>query len=183
VPPVCSAPDPDNPHCFDCTKNGLETDVDCGGDSCPPCSEGDACNTGADCDTLVCFSGQCGPPSVGGCGQLDPENPDCNDCTKNGPETDVDCGGDSCAPCLLGEGCEVDADCATRACQQGACVTEVPGCNPVDPENPNCGDCTQNGVETDVDCGGDACGPCPPGKACVNDADCAELVCDAGTCL
>jgi hypothetical protein len=55
--------------------------------------------------------------------------------------------------------------------------------------NPTCADCFKDGLETDVDCGGDDCAPCGPGKGCKDDADCAlgttcrpDAACATGTC-
>ena len=70
-----------------------------------------------------------------------------------GTETDVDCGGDSCGPCGLGEGCEDDLDCADGLCVEGTCLTEV-GCgNGLCDDNEtlitcpfDCRDCDANGV-------------------------------------
>lgn len=36
---------------------------------------------------------------------------------------------------------------------------------------------SQNGDETDVDCGGSSCSPCPSGSACLVDTDCAYNNC------
>ncbi|MBK8257643.1 MAG: hypothetical protein IPK82_33855 [Polyangiaceae bacterium] len=47
--------------------------------------------------------------------------PDCLDAEHNGAETDVDCGGPDCAPCLEGSMCEVDADCLSTVCSEGTC--------------------------------------------------------------
>ena len=47
---------------------------------------------------------------------------------------------------------------------------------------PTCEDATLNGDETDMDCGG-SCVPCPRGKGCETDEDCATHVCSAeGLC-
>ncbi|MCY1013711.1 hypothetical protein OV079_50935 [Nannocystis pusilla] len=43
---VCHAPD-----CFDGGKNGLETDIDCGGASCEACEAGQSCEVGDDCQS------------------------------------------------------------------------------------------------------------------------------------
>lgn len=182
VPP-CAAVDPANPSCGDCTKNGLETGIDCGGDACPPCDTGEACVVDGDCVTGNCSGGQCGPAKPPGCSPLDADNPSCGDCTTNGLESDTDCGGDACPPCAVGHLCDVDADCATGNCVGGLCGAAVPPvCSPLDPFNATCADCTKNGLETGVDCGGDSCAPCPSGGGCTNDADCASAACSGGTC-
>jgi hypothetical protein len=45
--------------CTDSVLNGGETDVDCGGPDCAPCSLGSNCNVGEDCQTLRCDNGVC----------------------------------------------------------------------------------------------------------------------------
>ena len=78
---VCQAPS-----FGDRVTNGDKTGADRGG-TCPPCSPGMACLVAKDCASLSCDSSQhlC-------------VDPGCTDMTKNGQETDVDCGGPSCAP-------------------------------------------------------------------------------------
>ncbi len=48
----------------------------------------------------------------------------CTNGIKDGDETDVDCGG-RCAPCGVGQGCGVDAGCATGTCLAGVCCKAV----------------------------------------------------------
>jgi len=45
----------------------------------------------------------------------------------------------------------------------------------------SCSDTTQNGSETDIDCGG-TCGPCATGKHCGGNGDCSSFVCTDGVC-
>src|SRR5579872_3323684 len=73
-------PTPPAPTCMDGVKNGMETDVDCGGPVCGPCAAGKACTAATDCTTAVCQGNLCVAAS-------------CMDGVKNGDETDVDCGG------------------------------------------------------------------------------------------
>jgi len=47
------------PSCSDGTKNGTETDLDCGG-MCGACAVGKVCTTGGDCANGTCFAGTCG---------------------------------------------------------------------------------------------------------------------------
>lgn len=86
-------------------------------------------------------------------------------------ESDLDCGGEDCHGCGLGERCKEERDCALP----GSCIADrcqVPGC-----END-----AKDGEETGVDCGG-ACKGCPFGQPCVLPTDCDSGVCDeAGTC-
>jgi gliding motility-associated-like protein len=73
------------PSCSDGILNGNETDIDCGGPTCPPCANcfdgiQNGTETGIDC------GGSCTTPCHCGNGILD------------GDETAIDCGG-SCGPC------------------------------------------------------------------------------------
>ena len=103
--------------CGDGLKNGVETDVDCGGDSgCPPCDDDLGCDIAADCVSGVCESMKCQPAA-------------CDDTVKNGDETAVDCGG-ACAPaktCADGDGCESAVDCTSGVCTEMACAAPVCG--------------------------------------------------------
>ncbi|MBM4320779.1 MAG: hypothetical protein FJ125_12715, partial [Deltaproteobacteria bacterium] len=108
---VCQAPS-----CGDGVRNGAETDVDCGGGTCGGCANGRACRNeqgAVDCLSKVCRGALCQVPA-------------CNDQTKNGSETDVDCGGadPGCARCAVGRRCLVDGDCQYR-CRDGVCVDKV----------------------------------------------------------
>lgn len=51
--------------CRNMVKDGSETDVDCGGSTCPDCAQGKVCLTGGDCLSGVCTpgipTGACGP--------------------------------------------------------------------------------------------------------------------------
>jgi hypothetical protein len=46
----------------------------------------------------------------------------CQNGTKDGDETDVDCGGATCGACELRRSCARAADCATGTCEVGACA-------------------------------------------------------------
>jgi len=74
--------------------------------------------------------------------------PTCANGVLNPGETDVDCGGPTCAPCGTGDTCLVGADCTSGVCPLGICVA------------PACNDGVKNGSETAVDCGG-SCSACP----------------------
>ena len=71
--------------CNDGVKSGKETDIDCGGSTCPACADGKVCNIGKDCTSGVCPNGICQVPT-------------CTDQVKNGDEKNIDCGR-SCPPC------------------------------------------------------------------------------------
>lgn len=50
--------------CADGVKNGNETDIDCGGGTCPACTPGHACMVNADCLSGICTAmGMCAPPN------------------------------------------------------------------------------------------------------------------------
>ena len=89
----------------------------------------------------------------------------CFDTNKDSAETDTDCGGVCVTKygktCNTGETCVDDTDCTSAICDSETllCVT--------------CEDGVKNGKETDVDCGGDDCGACPPNDDCLDDGDCA----------
>ena len=51
------------PSCSDHVKNGAETDVDCGGGQCAPCSDQKSCNDPSDCVSKVCINHICQPPT------------------------------------------------------------------------------------------------------------------------
>jgi hypothetical protein len=96
-----------DPQCFNNAKDGMETDVDCGG-PCGPCNDGQNCGTEPDfCKSGVCINGTC-------------RMPECGDFVKNADETDNDCGG-SCKPCASTKGCLIHADCANGECSSGKC--------------------------------------------------------------
>jgi len=43
------------PSCTDGVQNGMESDVDCGGGICPPCSTGERCRVLGDCESNDCL--------------------------------------------------------------------------------------------------------------------------------
>jgi hypothetical protein len=63
----------------------------------------------------------------------------CTDGIINRAETDVDCGGDTCAKCTVGKMCERDRDCITRECSRsGICVnSSVPANTTTSPPSLN----------------------------------------------
>lgn len=97
-------------------------------------------------------------------------NTACADSAKNGKETDVDCGGTECTPCIDGKACVANTDCAGGFCDKGLCSTA------------SCTDSDTNGKETDVDCGGDTCAKCNIGKRCKAGTDCVSGTCNVEAC-
>jgi hypothetical protein len=111
---TCTAP---APTCTDGIKNGAETDIDCGGPTCPKCANGKNCAAHSDCAGGVCHQGIC-------------QSPSCTDGLQNEGETDVDCGGPNCPPCTAGKHCSQDSDCSQAgvvagSCQKIACQSNV----------------------------------------------------------
>ena len=162
--------------CGDGVQNGAETDLDCGGGSCPGCATGEGCFLQTDCTVGGCSGGICQPtcttnaqcPSgvcLGGFCRV----ANCADGAKNASETGVDCGGPSpyCVRCADGQPCDGSSDCASGVCSGGLC------------QAPSCSDGLKNGTETDVDCGGPGCPGCGLGKVCTAASDCQSSVCGA----
>jgi hypothetical protein len=58
------------------------------------------------------------PPTLRAAGE------NCFDGRLNGPESDVDCGGD-CVPCPLEARCQVARDCGSGRCADGSCAEQV----------------------------------------------------------
>jgi hypothetical protein len=142
------------PSCTDMTKNGSETDVDCGG-SCPTkCADGSMCLVNADCTSATCTNNVCAPAA-----------PTCMDGTKNGAETDTDCGGPTCGPCGNTKKCATNTDCLSLSCVGTMCAPTA------------CSNNVKDGSETSIDCGG-SCTKCTSGKPCLVNSDCLS-----GTCL
>jgi hypothetical protein len=56
------------------------------------------------------------------------ELPTCADGTANGAETDIDCGGSTCAACALGQLCIQASDCETGVCTAGVCAAAAGPC-------------------------------------------------------
>jgi hypothetical protein len=97
--------------CSDQVKNGDETDVDCGGPKCAPCEAGKQCLANSDCTSLICDE------KADSCVAAA-----CTDSVQNQGETDIDCGGGRCPPCVVGKTCLGAPDCASGLCQAGLCV-------------------------------------------------------------
>ena len=110
-----------------------------------------------------CASGTSGQDDDGGVG------------ADTSVQADAELPGDSS---VLVDG-EVLADSAVEADAEPAQDAEVE----IDAELPPvCDDGLMNGDETDVDCGGPDCDPCPDGDGCVDGTDCESGFCDGGIC-
>ncbi len=139
--------------CKNASKDGDETDLNCGGTHCPKCEIGLTCVENGDCVSAKCNSGKC---------------ISCMDGLQNGDESDVDCGGTCAGKCIDGNTCNVGGDCASNSCVGGKCIS--------------CMDGLKNGSETDVDCGGTCAGKCAVGKVCAGGGDCGSTFCAEGVC-
>jgi len=167
--------------CSNMLKDGSETDIDCGGPTCPHCASGKACVASSDCTTASCVGGVC-----------------------SGCNTNADCPGGTCdpilrqcvggcaAPKLICAGACVDvtsnpANCggcgvtcpAGLSCTNGMCSTVCPA------GQVRCGSTCSTLQSDPVNCG--ACGhTCLPSQACqaaicVNTApSCMDGVRDGG---
>ena len=145
------------PTCKDGVKNGVESDLDCGGTDCPKCDSSRACKLAADCVSGVCLD----PDGKGKKCQA----PTSTDMVKNGNETGVDCGGTGNPKCADGQGCATRDDCTSLYCLANVCTAPKPD------------DGVKDGNETDVDCGGPGAKPCADGLMCAIDTDCTSSVC------
>ncbi|MBD3163793.1 hypothetical protein GF323_01210 [Candidatus Woesearchaeota archaeon] len=85
-------------------------------------------------------------------------------------QADLSCGEDG--SCRIGESCSKNSNCLSGYCNEdGVC------------DYASCDDDVKNGNETDVDCGGGECDPCPDiGDSCGDDSDCASGACRNGIC-
>jgi endo-1,4-beta-D-glucanase Y len=145
--------------CTDATKNGSETDVDCGGTCSTKCAAGKACMAATDCSSGNCVGGLCQAASS------------CSDALKNGTESDVDCGGSCSTKCASGKMCKANTDCSTSTCVNGVCQAAA-----------TCTDGSLNGLETSVDCGGTTCPKCANSAVCKVNSDCSSNNCSGGVC-
>jgi hypothetical protein len=150
--------------CQDGAKDGTETDIDCGGTCSVKCADGKGCNVSGDCTSNHCSGagGTCLPVA-------------CFNTTKDGAETDVDCGGGTCPKCATGKACAASGDCTSTFCS----TMGTSQCEP----NAGCADGVVNNAETDKDCGGGTCNKCIYAKTCAANTDCASGLCDVGGTL
>lgn len=120
-----SPPPPANT-CSDGIQNGKETDVDCGGGSCPRCGVGKKCTSRNDCQTALCVGGVCKSCVNGGDCGLDTDgssNCACRD-SRNVPGmrycSNLNGGtsfpGDSCNNCTASQGCTAVDNGANSEC-------------------------------------------------------------------
>lgn len=134
------------PHCTNGTKDGGESDVDCGGPDCKGCDVGQKCKDDAHCANGICEQGVCcGTQCNGACRSCDGQD----NGGQNGVCAQANAGldpGKHCGDQGLGS-CDANGQCS---CTNGV----------------------KDGSETDVDCGGPDCPKCADGLGCGGNADC-----------
>ena len=131
--------------CTDAFADGVETDLDCGGNLCGGCGNGKKCLKSTDCASAFCDKGICAKTTCGDgltqgaeecddanlvdadvCSNACKLNPvNCSDKIQNGLETDVDCGPGTvqCPACKAGQKCKESSNCATGNCgTNGLCM-------------------------------------------------------------
>ena len=159
--------------CSDKRKNGGETDLDCGGGSCPTCPVGRTCGVNADCSSDLCIGETC--VVCGGQDQPCCANAACN----NG----LQCSGGSCsAPPCGGNG---QMCCNGNVCNNGLqCSGGFCGAPPCGGNGQMC--CNGNVCNNGFQCSGGFCGapPCGGnGQMCCNGNVCNNgLVCGGNIC-
>lgn len=117
--------------CTDTFKNGDETDIDCGGTQCAPCTQGKNCLATNDCLSAFCIDGVCCdsacdvvcaacnvPGFVGECAFVEKYGEDMSygageACTA--AEGEACTGGGFCSG-AVGKTCAANADCASTRC-------------------------------------------------------------------
>ncbi len=112
--PVCA----DNPDCDEAQECQGQMASYCGLSS-PTCQSDSDCTNGVCSDITPTYAER------GVC-----KSALCNDGAKNGSETDIDCGGDSCAACVASTGdsaqvCLTHTDCDSGLCSDGRCRPRI----------------------------------------------------------
>ena len=164
----------ENYDCVSCTggtKDGGETDIDCGGPTCTRCEDGLRCLTNLDCRSEQCHT------STGRCVSF-------TNGVKDGTESGVDCGGQAPRRCQLEAECSIDTD-----CQSGNCVwnsqLQMLRCTEPDAAA-QCWSGSLDGLETCIDGGGPIClafgRACDIGDGCGETADCRTGHCYQDIC-
>jgi len=94
--------------CTDTVESPGETDIDCGGLSCPGCENGEGCLVDGDCLSMDCGAALTCQES-------------CVDGELNQDESAIDCGG-VCPQCGVGIDCNEASDCVSGVCAgSGVC--------------------------------------------------------------
>jgi hypothetical protein len=143
--------------CSDLIKDGDETDVDCGGGTCPGCGGGKMCSSANDCaaDFPNCTKGVC---CNSACGAT------CYSCNSVG----------ECVAQPVGFGdptCPPDQACAPLGTAVPNCIGKAGA------------SCTANGFCLSQVCTAGHCAKSASGGACNTTADCATGTCTNFTCM
>ena len=118
---------------------------------------------------LACQSGNCAFDNFDGSGYFCAEANECvHDGSRYGKGYRLCNGNDWYKTCQVGSVWSEQVNCAF-SCSNGL------GCD-------NCFDGIKNQDETDIDCGGTLCDPCPDGKSCLVNSDCLSNFCNGGVC-
>jgi len=112
--------------CRDGIQNGEETDVDCGGSTCPACANGETCALPDDCTSGFCDHDGGGGGAGGGAGGGGGGRPDSGVCSPCETEGDCQpgqfCDAGSCVAGLdNGEVCAAANQCVSGFCVDGVC--------------------------------------------------------------
>ena len=154
----CRAADALN-FCVDSLLGQHETCIDGGGIHCSQlgllCSDGTACAANRDCTSGMCHFSSNG--TAGTCSS-------CFNAATDGSESDADCGGAECQPCIDGRFCNSGSDCQSTLCFNRTCISHSNG--------------IRDGDETCVDAGGSSVRRCHGGDRCLADTDCRSGFCD-----
>jgi hypothetical protein len=121
-----------NGTCSDGSQNQGETDVDCGGPNCPPCPGGKHCAQNSDCSSAVCNGGTCCSPEAA---STTCAGGKCGTVYNNCGQP-VNCGGCS-APDVCGAVTANRCGCSDPSACSGRCGTITDGCG----QQQNCGGC------------------------------------------
>jgi hypothetical protein len=182
------------PACLNGVVDGLETDVDCGGQDCAPCADGQICVDFGDCDSGFCDASGSGGGGPGGGG---------NGGAGGGAGQGVcaPCAGD--LDCQSSDYCDAQSDCVTKesngtpcsgasVCQSDECIDGFccdtacsSTCQACDIGG-SVGTCTSHvqGTDPESECGTDVCsgGPsCRCADSMMNGAE-TDVDCGGGVC-
>lgn len=99
--------------CSNTIRDGMETDVDCGGTECQKCIDGKSCVANTDCKGKSCINKICATAN-------------CKNGVTDGDESDVDCGGTVCPRCTIGKRCKALDDCGSGNCDNATTACACP---------------------------------------------------------
>jgi hypothetical protein len=170
-----------NASCMDGTKNGPETDVDCGG-ACGPCQNGLMCAAATDCQSAFCDGGTCKA-----CGS-DTDCPPADFCDTGAN------GGTCAADQSTGEACSAAGQCTSGFCVDNvccatACAGACSACSAAKKGQGDDGACGSiaAGSDPDNECAADPVSTCDKSGACDGAGACAiyapMTVCQPQSCM